>query len=224
MGIAFGFGGGGRGGRGGPGDGAPAARPTPTYRPKSPPRKPLPRVDRLRPHQRRPSSFRLPGRRSRSFRRRRPRTIASVGPGGPTGSLERARRRGHRRRNSFDRREPGFPGRQQWTLIAYSADKGEKLLDINTGLRGGMGPPITYQIDGKQYVALMGGQGVVQGRGGAPPPPPPTPGVAPAPGAPPAPAAPGRGGLGGPPAGPPVMPKLLVFELDGKTPLPDAAP
>ena len=44
-------------------------------------------------------------------------------------------------------------------LVAYSADKGEKLLDIQTGLRGGMGPPITYQLDGKQYVALMGGQG-----------------------------------------------------------------
>ena len=66
-------------------------------------------------------------------------------------------------------------------LIAYSADKGEKLLDINTGLRGGMGPPITYQIDGKQYVALMGGLGMVAGRGG-PPPPPPTPGVVAIPG------------------------------------------
>ncbi len=46
-------------------------------------------------------------------------------------------------------------------LVAYSADKGEKLLDIQTGLRGGMGPPITYQLDGKQYVALMGGPGIV---------------------------------------------------------------
>jgi PQQ-dependent dehydrogenase (methanol/ethanol family) len=60
-------------------------------------------------------------------------------------------------------------------LVAYSADKGEKLLDIQTGLRGGMGPPITYQLDGKQYIALMGGTGVVIGRNaepGAPPPPP----------------------------------------------------
>jgi quinohemoprotein ethanol dehydrogenase len=104
-------------------------------------------------------------------------------------------------------------------LLAYSADKGEKLLDITTGLRGGMGPPITYQIDGKQYIAFMGGQGVVAGRGGAPPPPPPTPGVTQvAPVAPDA-AAAGRGGPGGP-AQPPVMPRLLVFELDGKTPLP----
>jgi PQQ-dependent dehydrogenase (methanol/ethanol family) len=43
-------------------------------------------------------------------------------------------------------------------LLAYTADKGEKLFEIQTG-RTGMGPPITYQIDGKQYVALMGGLG-----------------------------------------------------------------
>ena len=43
-------------------------------------------------------------------------------------------------------------------LLAYSADKGEKLFEIQTG-RTGMGPPITYQVDGKQYVALMGGIG-----------------------------------------------------------------
>ena len=44
-------------------------------------------------------------------------------------------------------------------LFAYTADKGEKLFDIQTGLRGGMGPPITYSLDGKQYIALMGGSG-----------------------------------------------------------------
>ena len=72
-------------------------------------------------------------------------------------------------------------------LMAYTADKGEKVLEIQTGLRGGMGPPITYMLDGKQYVALAGGQG-------------------------------GRGGRGGPQ----VAPRLLVFALDGKTPLPAA--
>ncbi len=41
-------------------------------------------------------------------------------------------------------------------LVAYSADKGEKLAEIQTGLRSGMGPPITYRVDGKQYVALHG--------------------------------------------------------------------
>ena len=43
-------------------------------------------------------------------------------------------------------------------LMAYSADKGEKLLEIQTG-RTGMGPPITYEVDGKQYIALLGGVG-----------------------------------------------------------------
>ena len=51
-------------------------------------------------------------------------------------------------------------------LLAYSADKGEKLLEIQTGLKSGMGPPITYQLDGKQYVALMGGIGTVIGNAG----------------------------------------------------------
>ena len=82
-------------------------------------------------------------------------------------------------------------------LMAYSADKGEKLLEIQTGLRSGMGPPMTYMLDGKQYVALMGGQGVIAPGGG--------------PGAP----APASGSV--------MMPKLLVFQLDGKAPLPGAA-
>ena len=84
-------------------------------------------------------------------------------------------------------------------LLVYSADKGEKLLEIQTGLRGGMGPPITYQIDGKQYVSLMGGTGVVVPRDAAQ--------VATTP----------------PTTGPPpVLPKLLTFALDGKAPLPSA--
>ncbi|HTA41250.1 MAG TPA: PQQ-dependent dehydrogenase, methanol/ethanol family [Bryobacteraceae bacterium] len=41
---------------------------------------------------------------------------------------------------------------------AFSADKGEKLFEIKTG-RTGMGAPITYEADGKQYVAFMGGLG-----------------------------------------------------------------
>jgi quinohemoprotein ethanol dehydrogenase len=43
-------------------------------------------------------------------------------------------------------------------FLAYSADKGQKLYEIQTG-RTGMAPPITYEIDGKQYVAFMGGLG-----------------------------------------------------------------
>src|SRR5580658_5653862 len=74
-------------------------------------------------------------------------------------------------------------------LVAYRADTGEKLLDLKTGLHGGMGPPITYMLDGKQYISLMGGTGKV------------TPSV----GFPPAP----------PSATPPGLPKLLTFVLDG---------
>ena len=81
-------------------------------------------------------------------------------------------------------------------LMAYSADKGEKLLEIETGLKGGMGPPITYVIDGKQYVSLMGGTGRIVPRDGSP-------------------AAPG--------AVLPPAPKLLTFVLDGKGTLPVTA-
>jgi quinohemoprotein ethanol dehydrogenase len=94
-------------------------------------------------------------------------------------------------------------------LLAYSADKGEKLLDIKTDLGGGMGPPITYQIDGRQYVTLAGGTGKVVPRyqdapGGVPPPPPPA--AAGANAAPDLAVAP-------PPSGMP--PRLLTFVLDG---------
>lgn len=92
-------------------------------------------------------------------------------------------------------------------LMAYTADKGEKLFEVQTGLKGGMGPPITYMLDGKQYVAMMGGQGTVIGAvpgAGANAPPPDLAGAAPPP---PAPA-------------PTAKPKLLVFMLDGKGALP----
>jgi quinohemoprotein ethanol dehydrogenase len=48
-------------------------------------------------------------------------------------------------------------------LVAYSADRGEKLLDLATGQTSGMGPPITYLLDGRQYVAVMGGRGAATG-------------------------------------------------------------
>lgn len=80
-------------------------------------------------------------------------------------------------------------------LMAYSADKGEKLLELQTGLRSGMGPPITYRVNGKQYVALMGGVGSAA-------------------------AAAGNAGPGNVPT--PFSPKLLVFEVDGQARLPAA--
>jgi quinohemoprotein ethanol dehydrogenase len=78
-------------------------------------------------------------------------------------------------------------------LLAYSADKGEKLLEIQTGRRG-LGPPITYELDGKQYVALMGGTGRPQTAFG-----------------------PNNDKVDFPPL-------LYVFELDGKAAMPAAAP
>jgi quinohemoprotein ethanol dehydrogenase len=80
-------------------------------------------------------------------------------------------------------------------LLAYSADKGEKLFELQTGLRSGMGPPITYQLDGKQYVALMGGVGAV-----------------------------GAGGAGPGNQATPLHPHLLVFMLDGTAALPTPPP
>ena len=41
---------------------------------------------------------------------------------------------------------------------AFSADKGEKLFEVQVG-RTGIAPPITYEAGGKQYVAFMGGLG-----------------------------------------------------------------
>jgi quinohemoprotein ethanol dehydrogenase len=107
-------------------------------------------------------------------------------------------------------------------LLAYTADKGEKLFEVQTGLRGGMGPPITYMLDGKQYVALNGGTGQAGGgnRGGAAPAPD-LAGAAQRGNAPPAPApAPAAQAPNAAPAPAPVRPKLLVFTLDGKGVLP----
>lgn len=82
-------------------------------------------------------------------------------------------------------------------LLAYSADKGEKLLEIATGVPGQMAPPITYMLDGKQYIAIQIGNG---------PPPPPANGAP----APPA----------NPNAPPAMKPRLLVYALDGTAKLP----
>ena len=82
------------------------------------------------------------------------------------------------------------------TVRAYTADKGEKVFEVNTGMRNGMGPPVTYMIDGKQYIAMLGGAGQ----------------IAPV-------------GYGTEPVvrGAP-SPKMLVFTLDAKGTLPIPAP
>jgi len=49
-------------------------------------------------------------------------------------------------------------------MKAFTADKGELLLDMVLPVTSGVGPPMTFMLDGKQYVAVMGGTGV-GGRG-----------------------------------------------------------
>ena len=81
-------------------------------------------------------------------------------------------------------------------FAAWSADKGEKLFELQTGKRG-VAPPITYEIDGKQYVAFMAGSGRAAGIVG-----------------------PNDAKVDNPPM-------LFVFALDGKAempPVPPAAP
>jgi hypothetical protein len=99
-------------------------------------------------------------------------------------------------------------------LLAYAADTGQQLLEINTGQRSGMGPPVTWSLDGRQFVTLMGGRGAgapPAGRGGGGAGAPPTAGQPPA-----------AGGRGNPlQPGPGVPPRMLTFVLDGKAPLPN---
>jgi len=104
----------------------------------------------------------------------------------------------------------------QGHLMAYTADKGEKLLDIASGQVGGMGPPMTYLLDGKQYIAFMGGIGAPPGPGAVAPPFAFPRGGAPGPPGEPTAAAAQRG-QGPPPSlsGPATMrPKLYVYALD----------
>ena len=86
------------------------------------------------------------------------------------------------------------------TLIAYRADTGEKLAAINLGTTQ-MGPPISFTMDGKQYVAVTAAQGGGSAAGGGR----------------------GAGGGGGALGGPAPAPRpanLLVLALDGKAPVP----
>ncbi len=104
-------------------------------------------------------------------------------------------------------------------LKAFTADKGEQLLDMALPLSAGVGPPMTYMLDGKQYIAVMAGTGANGrgggGRGGA---------AGPGRGAPPAGVAPleptaaaAQGGANTPPAPAAAVtnnnPKLLVYAV-----------
>lgn len=51
-----------------------------------------------------------------------------------------------------------FSGAQTGELYAFNATTGEKLWEFRTG-SGIIAPPVTYQIEGKQYVAVLSGLG-----------------------------------------------------------------
>jgi hypothetical protein len=90
-------------------------------------------------------------------------------------------------------------------LKAFTADEGNQLLDLKLPVNAGTGPPMTFMLDGKQYIAVMGGTGAA-GRGGGG----------------------GRGGAGAPgrgtppAAGAPQEPTAAAAQ--GATPAPAAAP
>jgi len=58
-----------------------------------------------------------------------------------------------------------FQGRSDGKFLAYDAGTGDALWIFNAGL-GISAPPITYKIDGKQYIALLVGFGGGYARGG----------------------------------------------------------
>ncbi len=51
-----------------------------------------------------------------------------------------------------------FQGTSDGRFVAYSADKGEKLWEVAVGT-GVIAPPVSYEIDGVQYVSVMAGWG-----------------------------------------------------------------
>jgi quinohemoprotein ethanol dehydrogenase len=143
-----------------------------------------------------------------------PKTLATIGPDGPTGNVLYAWDPVARKEKW---RAPGggagaFAGGSLATagnlvfssvnskLLAFRADTGDKVLDLDLGTTQ-MGPPISFTLDGTQYIAVTGGQAGPAGAGG-------------------------RGGPGGPGGGgaPPRPPNLLVLGLDGKAPLPGSSP
>ncbi|HWX39815.1 MAG TPA: PQQ-dependent dehydrogenase, methanol/ethanol family [Blastocatellia bacterium] len=87
-----------------------------------------------------------------------------------------------------------FQGTADGRLVAYSADKGEKLWEAAVGT-GVIAAPITYELDGVQYVSVMAGWGGAFALAG------------------------GRAAEGIPAPG-----KLLTFALGGKATIADAAP
>ncbi|HET9942333.1 MAG TPA: PQQ-binding-like beta-propeller repeat protein, partial [Terriglobia bacterium] len=90
----------------------------------------------------------------------------------------------------------------QGHLMAYTADKGERLLDITMQRTSGVGPPMTFLLDNKQYIAVMAGTGAAGGRGGGG----------------------GRGGNRGGAAAPEVEPTAAAAQQQAPAPPPDNKP
>jgi len=147
----------------------------------------------------------------------KPQPLAQIGPDGPTGNVLYAWdpiARKERWRAAGAGAGP-FAGGSLSTagnlvfssvnnrLLAFRADTGEKLLELDLHTSQ-MGPPISFMIDGKQYISVAGGP---EGGGGF-----------------------GGGGVGGPgaakggdangPAAPPRPAHLFVLGVDGKAPVP----
>lgn len=88
-------------------------------------------------------------------------------------------------------------------MRAFTADKGEMVLDVALPLTSGVGSPMTYLLDGKQYIAVMAGTGAgARGGGGG-----------------------GRGGGRGRGAGaaPPAEPTAAAAQRGNNVPAPPAA-
>jgi quinohemoprotein ethanol dehydrogenase len=51
-----------------------------------------------------------------------------------------------------------FQGTADGRFVAYSADHGQKLWEVNLGT-GIIAAPVTYQLDGRQYVSILAGWG-----------------------------------------------------------------
>ena len=196
MGTSFGGGRGrGRGGRGAatpPGvdpdneaaDGGPPAPEPPPPPPPPPPLPPLPPLPRIGPTGARGSMISAWDPVTQTERWRAPGGAAGYNQGGTLSTG------GNLLFSSVNSR-----------LLAFRADTGETLLDLPTGLSQ-MGPPMTFMIDGTQYITVAGGPPAPPGgRGGF-----------------------GRGrggrGRGAAPDTPPQPSRLVALALGGTVPLP----
>ena len=89
---------------------------------------------------------------------RRARRTAGVGSGETETAVEPRRRRRHRRRHDDHRWQSGLSGDQRRPLPRDQRRQGRGLIRSEDEPHG-MAPPITYEVDGKQYVAFGGGLG-----------------------------------------------------------------